>query len=335
MMENNKLSNLDLDLVNREREISSIINADNILEKNCEKEFEDIVNVDEVNLDSYSERSIISKQDVLDMISENNNIINAKFDNVKIELDNIKMDVKMDINDLRSDMLEMNKNNMWELKNMFDTMMAKFSSTAVQKVSDDHPMSDYIGGFIKDPNLIDTNVKQLVEDTVNSKVGEFAEMSGTMDDEEIDIVFIRCEDVETSDQYKSSTDVATDTDTLIQEFSDMEVNLLQLCNITSHALEDSILGVISDDDTDKVLDDMVISDDNTDEDMDISDAYKVKVISYYYALESYSGNTNDFHIVEIADISSLMVPNGLGQLAHPVMRFVNQRRVFDPGGITP
>ena len=35
-------------------------------------------------------------------------------------------------------------------------------------------MSEHIGNFIKDPNLIDTNVLQLVEETVNSKVGELA-----------------------------------------------------------------------------------------------------------------------------------------------------------------
>ncbi len=75
--------------------------------------------------------------------------------------------------------------------------------------------------------------------------------------------------------------MSTDVDTLIQDLSDMEVNLLQLCNNMSHDIKDSMLIIIPDDDTDKVLDniddieDIVISDDDTDKDMDISDACTV------------------------------------------------------------
>ena len=184
MMENNKFSNLDLDLVNeKEKDLLSVINANNISERIEErflvedKELENIVQIDEVNLDNKSERSeksTMSRQDITEMvggmISENNNIINAKFD-----------DMRIDINVLRGDMLDMNNNvnkRFNELndkfENMFNTMMAKLSSTSFQKVSDDHPMSEHIGNFIKDPNLIDTNVKQLVEQTVESKVGELA-----------------------------------------------------------------------------------------------------------------------------------------------------------------
>jgi hypothetical protein len=153
------------------------------------------------------------------------------------------------------------------------------------------------------------------------------EVSDTMDDEEIEIVFIRCEDVETSVQYKPSIDISTDADTLIQEFSDMEVNLLQLCNITSHDLEDSIFMASTVDDTGKVLDDTDITADDTDQDlvisntytyeeditnkgvldnrsisdaytMDISDSYKDKVISDDYA-------DKDIHIVDNTDYTEV------------------------------
>ena len=189
---------------------------------------------------------------------------------------------------------------------------------------------------------LEDNVKQHIDESVQSVVVEVAransmppmtdglisyEVSDTMDDEEIEIVFIRCEDVETSVQYKPSIDISTDADTLTQEFSEMEVNLLQLCNITSHALEDSILVVSTDEDTDKVLDDMDITADGTKEvtdmsdtytyredvtnmevldnrsisdayTMDISDSYKDKVISDDYA-------DKDIHIVHNTDYTEV------------------------------
>ena len=118
----------------------------------------------------------------------------------------------------------------WELSKGMDKFV-QFLNFISYKYNMNFDDINYIGDFIKDPNVIEDNVKQLIDESVQSVVVEVAransmppmtdglisyEVSDTMDDEEIEIVFIRCEDVETSDQYKSSTDVATDTDTLIQ-----------------------------------------------------------------------------------------------------------------------
>ena len=362
----------NIDFVNEEEKALSIFNASTILGNTInvvEQQIVDEDQIEEIDTEIKSVKSSVSRQDVIDMINENNNIINSKFDNVR-----------MDINDLRSDMLDLHKNtnSKWDqnfkilkdmfndntkmfndnmdnkFETMFNVIMAKLSNNAVEKVSNDKLLSDHIGNFIKDPNVIENNARQLME-PVQSVVVEVAransmlptiedlishEVSDTMDNEEIEVVFIRCEDVETSVQHNPSIDISTDVDTLIQE------NLFQLCNNMSLDMKDSMLIIIPDNDTDKVLDntdgldDMDISDAYTMDisdayTMDISDAYKVEVISYDYALESHSGNTNDFHIVEISNITSSEVLNGHGQLAHPVIRFVDQRRVFDPGGITP
>ena len=325
----------------KEEEPLSIISTGNILGKiiEVEQQIGDNANlVEEINLDDKSERSVVSRQDVSDMIMENNNMlmlrINDRFDDVNNRFK--RMDNRFD-----------NMNEKFDyMVNTIHIMMAKLQGTSFQAVSNDKLLSDHIGNFIKDPNVIENNARQLME-PVQSVVVEVAransmlptiedlishEVSDTMDNEEIEVVFIRCEDVETSVQHNPSIDISTDVDTLIQE------NLFQLCNNMSLDMKDSMLIIIPDNDTDKVLDntdgldDMDISDAYT---MDISDAYKVEVISYDYALESHSGNTNDFHIVEISNITSSEVLNGHGQLAHPVIRFVDQRRVFDPGGITP
>ena len=78
MMENNKFSNLDLDLVNeKEKDLLSVINANNISERIEErflvedKDLENIVQIDEVNLDNKSERSeksTMSRQDITEMV---------------------------------------------------------------------------------------------------------------------------------------------------------------------------------------------------------------------------------------------------------------------------
>ena len=366
-----QFGNIDKESMNMDNKVLSIFNASTILGNTInvvEQQIVDEDQIEEIDTEIKSVKSSVSRQDVIDLINENNNIINSKFDNMR-----------MDINDLRSDMLDLHKNtnNKWDqnfkilnenfkmlkdmfndntkmfndnmdnkFETMFNVIMAKLSNNAVEKVSNDKLLSDHIGNFIKDPNVIENNARQLME-PVQSVVVEVAransmlptiedlishEVSDTMDNEEIEVVFIRCEDVETSVQHNPSIDISTDVDTLIQE------NLFQLCNNMSLDMKDSMLIIIPDNDTDKVLDntdgldDMDISDAYT---MDISDAYKVEVISYDYALESHSGNTNDFHIVEISNITSSEVLNGHGQLAHPVIRFVDQRRVFDPGGITP
>ncbi len=73
---------------------------------------------------------------------------------------------------------------------------------AFQTVANDTPLSEYIGEFIKDPNGIEDNVKQLIDESVRSVAVEDAransmlpmtedliscEVSDTMNNEEIEI----------------------------------------------------------------------------------------------------------------------------------------------------
>jgi hypothetical protein len=166
------------------------------------------------------------------------------------------------------------------------------------------------------------------------------EVSDTMDNEEIEIVFIRCEDMETSDQYKSSTDISTDADTFIQGFLDMEVNLFQLCNNITHDMKDSMPILIPDDDTDKVLDntdgldDMVISDDDTDKDMDISDTCTVNGRVVNQAFEHIKSRYGYTGILMGTRLFFQRLQTGHAQSVHSSVRFVDQQRMFDPGGIT-
>jgi signal transduction protein with GAF and PtsI domain len=55
--------------------------------------------------------------------------------------------------------------------------MAKSSITPLQKVSDDKLMSENIGSFIKDPNIIEANVKQIIDEKIDSVIGEVVEKS--------------------------------------------------------------------------------------------------------------------------------------------------------------
>ncbi len=102
-MENDKFSNLDFDLGNTEENVLSVFNTDNIFGNNNRSEFGKINQIDEVNLDNKSEKSIVSRQDVADMISEkiseSNNYVIETFDKVR-----------MDIDEIRSDMLQLKKN---------------------------------------------------------------------------------------------------------------------------------------------------------------------------------------------------------------------------------
>jgi hypothetical protein len=191
-MENNKLNNLDFSLVNEEeKDLLSVINANIILGNNYEKEFEAVVQIDEVNLDNRSvrsEKSTMSRDDVAGLISENNQIIKMDMNDLRCDMmemnNNIKSELKCEMSEMKSSIINISSNinimnnrfdSMSErFEKMFDNMMLRLSITSMQKVSDDQPMSDHIGGFIKDPNLIESNVKQLIDETVQSTVGESA-----------------------------------------------------------------------------------------------------------------------------------------------------------------
>ena len=55
---------------NKESKIG-VINTDNTIGKNIEgKEFEGEIQIEEINIEDRSEKSVISKQDVYEMISE-------------------------------------------------------------------------------------------------------------------------------------------------------------------------------------------------------------------------------------------------------------------------
>jgi hypothetical protein len=67
------LNNLDVNLENNEEKVLSIINTTDNIGNNIEKDFEERVNqLDEIISDNKSESSSVSRQDVLDMIKENN-----------------------------------------------------------------------------------------------------------------------------------------------------------------------------------------------------------------------------------------------------------------------
>ena len=120
----------------------------------------------------------------------------------------------------------------------------------------------------------------------------------------------------------------------------MEVDLFQLCNNMSHDMKDSMLILIPDDDADKVLDntdgldDMVISDDDTDKDMDISDTCTVNSWIVNQAFEHIKSRYGYTGILMGACLYFQRLQTGHAQSVHSSVRFVDQQRFFDPGGIT-
>ena len=86
------MNNLIFGSFSEEKDLSSVINADNTLGNNEEKvlELEEVNELHEILTDVRSERSSVSKQDVLDMIKDNNVSIDIKFDGIKMELNDLR-----------------------------------------------------------------------------------------------------------------------------------------------------------------------------------------------------------------------------------------------------
>ena len=160
----------------KEEEPLSIISTGNILGKiiEVEQQIGDNANlVEEINLDDKSERSVVSRQDVSDMIMENNNMlmlrINDRFDDVNNRFK--RMDNRFD-----------NMNEKFDyMVNTIHIMMAKLQGTSFQAVSNDKLLSDHISGFIKDPNLVEENVKQIIDEKIDSVLGEVVEKANKME----------------------------------------------------------------------------------------------------------------------------------------------------------
>ena len=82
--------------------------------------------------------------------------------------------------------------------------------------------------------VLTENYIQLDKDSINRSILERVSLSDTMDNEEIEIIFIQCDDMEASDQYELLTDVSTDIHILMQGLIDMETNLYKICNSSLH-----------------------------------------------------------------------------------------------------
>jgi hypothetical protein len=96
-------------------------------------------------------------------------------------------------------------------------------------------------------------------------------------EEEIEIVSVRCDDMEVLDPHKISKNVSTGTDLLIQKFRDMKVDLVKVCNYKTKDTKDtndSILEVHSPTTIDNIRD-MMTPDSVYDTYLELGDQLKI------------------------------------------------------------